>query len=118
MFWKGLKQVFPLVLEFFTAKLGDGSLFQYWLDDWLAQSPLSVKFSLMFTLTWNPCVIVSNRWNGKWNPTLEGTLLEQWLDTLLNFSECPNTHVTITQDLGWLGMGRSHVPTLMGVSED
>ena len=34
-FWQDLRQIFPRVCDFFAARLGGGSIFQYWLDAWL-----------------------------------------------------------------------------------
>ena len=33
-FWRGLGKVVPIIQNFFAARLGDGALFRFWLDEW------------------------------------------------------------------------------------
>ena len=32
-FWRGLGKVVPIIQKFFSAQLGDGTMFRFWLDE-------------------------------------------------------------------------------------
>ena len=41
---------FPPVGEFFAVKVGDGTLFRYWLNDWLAKGSYKKSFPALLPL--------------------------------------------------------------------
>ena len=62
---------------FFAAQLGDGSLVQYWIDNWSTHGILSEAFLHLFALSTNPTAKVEKYWDCTWKPTLAGTLSNQ-----------------------------------------
>ena len=50
-FWQGLQPLFSRVRNFFSARLGDSSVFRYWLDAWSTLGILRESFPSLFPLT-------------------------------------------------------------------
>ena len=71
--------MFLVVQEFFSTKLGNGSTFQYWLDDWAAKDILH-DFLCLFSLASNPLATLGAFRDDMWNPILDGTSSNQRLE--------------------------------------
>ena len=63
-FWRGLGKVVPIIQKFFSARLGDGALFHFWLDEWLDKGCLRGKFPRLFAITRHLQGIVKECWDG------------------------------------------------------
>ena len=47
-FWRGLGKVVPIIQQFSSARLGDGTSFRFWLDEWSDKGCLRGKFPQLF----------------------------------------------------------------------
>ena len=86
-FWQGLGKVVPIIQNFFAARLGDGALFRFWLDEWSDMGCLRGKFPRLFALTRHPQGTVKKCWDGGWNPSLAAHLMEQRLGEFMSMQQ-------------------------------
>ena len=86
-FWHGLQQIFPHVSEFFKAKLGNGSIFKYWLDAWSTRGVLRYAFPRLFALSQNPKATVGDCWDNAWSPIFEGAVSDHRFREFLNMQQ-------------------------------
>ena len=82
--WRGLSEVVPRVQQFFSAQLGDGATFQFWLDNWSASGCLRDIFPRLFALTRCPKAVVGDCWFGGWSPTFTSHLSDQRVEEFLS----------------------------------
>ena len=76
-FWRGIGKVVPSIKIFFSASLGDGNLFRFWLDEWSDKGCLRGKFPRLFAITQHPQGTVRDCWDGGWSPSLAVQLSDQ-----------------------------------------
>ena len=86
-FWRGLGKVVPTIQKFFLARLGDGALFCFWLDEWSNKWSLRGKFPRLFAITRHPQGTVRECWDGGWSPSLAVCLLDQRLEEFLSMQQ-------------------------------
>ena len=75
-----LQKVLLRIQGFFSAKLGDGSSFCFWLDNWSGQDRLREAFPRLFAQAQNHSATVGECWDATWCPLLEGHLIDQWTE--------------------------------------
>ena len=68
-FWRGLGKVVPTIRQFFSAQLGDGASFRFWLDEWSDKGCLRGIFPRLFAITQHPQGTVKDCWDGGWSPS-------------------------------------------------
>ena len=83
-FWHGLRPIFPLVQPRFLARLGDGSSFSFWRDNWVEVGPLKEAFPRLFAMARDKEATVKECWDGAWTPMLGGALSDQRVQDFLH----------------------------------
>ena len=83
-FWRGLGKVISTIQNFFSARLGDGALFRFWLDEWSDKGCLREKFPRLLAITRHPQGTVKECWDGGWSPSLAAHLSDQRLGGFLS----------------------------------
>ena len=86
-FWRGIGKVVPSIKIFFSASLGDGNLFRFWLDEWSDKGCLRGKFPQLFAITQQPQGTVRDCWDGGWSPSLAVQLSDQRLEEFLSMQQ-------------------------------
>ena len=83
-FWRGLGKVVPIIQKFFSARLGDGALFRFWLDESSDKGCRRGKFPPLFAITQHPQGTVKECWDGGWSLSLAAHLSDQRLEEFLS----------------------------------
>ena len=86
-FWRGIGKVVPSIKIFFSASLGDGNLFRFWLDEWSDKECLRGKFPRLLAITQHPQGTVRDCWDGGWSPSLAVQLSDQRLEEFLSMQQ-------------------------------
>ena len=86
-FWRGLEKMVSIIQKFFSTRLGDGTLFHFWLDEWSGNRCLRGKFPRLFAITRNPQGIVKECRDGGWSPSLAAHLSDQRLEEFLSMQQ-------------------------------
>ena len=86
-FWRALGKVVPTIRQFFSAHLGDGASFRFWLDEWSDKGCLRGIFPRLFAITRHPQGTVKDCWDGGWSPSLAAQLSAQRLEEFLSMQQ-------------------------------
>ena len=79
--------VVPIIQKFFSARLGDGTLFRLWLDEWSDKGCLRGKFPRLLAITRHLQGTVKDCWDGGWSLSLAAHLSDQGLEEFLSIHQ-------------------------------
>ena len=101
-FMSSLRPVFAVVQPLFQPKLGSGTAFRFWMDEWSRNGRLRQSFPRLFALASDPECSVRQAWHDAWAPPMPATLSDQQTSELLRLQELlADLRPTEGQD-GWV----------------
>ena len=86
-FMSSLRPVFAVVQPLFQPKLGSGTTFRFWMDEWSRNGHLRQSFPRLFALASDPECSVRQAWHDAWAPPMPATLSDQRTSELLRLQE-------------------------------
>ena len=86
-FMSSLRPVFAVVQPLLRPKLGSGTTFRFWMDEWSRNGRLHQSLPRLFALASDPECSVRQAWHDAWAPPMRAMLSDQRTSELLRLQE-------------------------------